>query len=134
MSGLQISSFFSKDKRILTTFLVKIKIYQPLLREIQWKVWRHKVRGFFVCLFVYSKIKKEGVSHSKGTKKVTCGLQATLIFFYAPTTIRVSPSYSLPLLPTWRESRCTVFTQNCARPNKNTIIWKRVYKFTNRLL
>lgn len=64
-----------------------------------------KLEGFF--LLVYSKIKKEGVSHSKRMKKVTCGLQATLIVFYAPTTIRVSPPYSLPLLPTTTE-RITV--------------------------
>lgn len=40
------------QERVLTKFLVKIKMYQPLLREIQWKVWKHKVRGvfLFVCL------------------------------------------------------------------------------------
>ena len=83
---------------MLTKFLVKSKINQPLLREIQWKVWRHKVRGFFFLL-VYSKIKKEGVSHSKRMKKVTCGFQATLIFFYALTTITVSLSYSSTSAP-----------------------------------
>lgn len=60
------------QERVLTKFLVKIKIYQPLLREIQWKVWRHKVRGVFVFFFPFlftQRSKKKVYPTAKGQRR-----------------------------------------------------------------